>query len=323
MHFSAQQIAAVLGGTLLGNPEATVSDVAPIEAAHAGQLAFVTESKYAPLLATTTASIVLVSKGLEAASPATLIVVDNARAAMGRLMEAVSEAIHPVKHGIEQPCFIAPGVAIPDDAYVGAFAYIAAGAVIGRGAQIYPQAYIGENVKIGEGTTLYAGAKVYYNCVIGAHCILHAGCVIGADGFGFETDAEGVNHKLPQIGNVVIEDDVEVGANTTIDRAMMGSTIVRHNAKVDNLVMVAHNCQVGESTFLCGQVGLAGSTTIGAHNILTGQVGAAGHLTTADRCVFGAQSGIMHSVSKPGTYMGSPAIDAMAWKRQQVKIRQL
>lgn len=323
MQFSAQQIATLLGGRIIGNPTALVSDVASIESAHEGQLSFVTDSRYEPLLATTGASIVLVSKGLRTESPATIIEVENARAAMGQLLEAVSEVIHPRKKGIEQPCYIAPDVEIPEDAYVGAFAYIASGAKIGQGAQIYPQSYVGEHVKIGERSILYAGVKVYYNCVIGSDCILHAGAVIGADGFGFEPDQQGINRKLPQIGNVIIEDDVEIGANTTIDRAMMGSTIVRRNAKIDNLVMVAHGCEVGESTFLCGQVGLAGGTTLGKHNILTGQVGAAGHLTTADNCVFGAQSGIMNSISKAGAYMGSPATEAMKWKRLQVKLRKL
>lgn len=327
MQFSAQQIATMLQGDLVGSPDTLVSNIAPVEQATAECLSFITDEKYLPMLATTQAGVVLLTRGLIDPSAmntqATVILVENARGAMGQLLQAVESVLHPRKRGIEQPCYIAEGVEIPEDAYVGAFAYIAAGAKIGAGAQIYPQTYIGENVRIGDRTTLYAGARVYYNCIVGADCVLHAGCVIGADGFGFEPDAEGVNRKLPQIGNVIIEDDVEIGANSTIDRAMMGSTIVRRNAKIDNLVMVAHNCQVGESTFLCGQVGLAGSTTIGKHNILTGQVGSAGHLTTADGCVFAAQSGIMSSISEPGTYGGSPVVKAYDWKRQIIKLRRL
>ena len=189
--------------------------------------------------------------------------------------------------------------------------------------QIYPHTYVGDNVRIGDNTILYSGVKVYYNCVIGKDCILHAGVVVGSDGFGFEPDAKGVNQKLPQIGNVVIEDDVEIGANTTVDRAMMGATIIRRNAKIDNLVQVAHNVEVGASTFLCSQVGIAGSTKVGAHCILAGQVGVAGHITIADNCVFGAQSGIAGSVRKAGMYQGSPAIDAMNWRRSSVGFKQL
>jgi UDP-3-O-[3-hydroxymyristoyl] glucosamine N-acyltransferase len=193
---------------------------------------------------------------------------------------------------------------------------------LGEGEQIYPNVYIGDNVTIGKGTILYAGVKIYANCLVGEGCILHAGVVIGADGFGFEPDAQGVNRKIPQIGNVIIEDDVEIGANTTIDRAMMGSTIVRKNAKIDNLVQVAHNVEVGESTFLCAQVGIAGSTKVGKHCILAGQVGVAGHIEIADNCIFGAQSGIANSIKKPGMYMGYPAIDAGIWRRAVVRFKQ-
>ena len=193
---------------------------------------------------------------------------------------------------------------------------------MGKGVQIYPNVYIGDDVTIGDYTILYAGAKVYAHSQIGAYCILHAGVVVGSDGFGFEPDAQGVNQKIPQIGNVIIEDDVEVGANTTIDRAMMGSTIVRKNAKIDNLVQIAHNVEVGESTFLCAQVGIAGSTKVGAHCILAGQVGVAGHIEIADHCVFGAQTGVPNSIRKPGTYMGYPAIDAGLWRRAVVKFKQ-
>ena len=241
---------------------------------------------------------------------------------MGQLLGLVSKAMSPAKKGVEQPCFIAEGVTVPEDAYVGAFAYIGKNVRLGAGVQIYPNVYIGENVTIGDHTVLYAGVKVYAHCVIGKDCVLHAGVVVGSDGFGFEPDAAGVNHKIPQIGNVIIEDDVEIGANSTIDRAMMGSTIIRKNAKLDNLVQIAHNVEIGESTFCCAQVGVAGSTKVGKHCVLAGQVGVAGHIEIADNCVFGAQSGVANNVRKPGTYMGYPAIDANIWRRAVVRFKQ-
>jgi UDP-3-O-[3-hydroxymyristoyl] glucosamine N-acyltransferase len=259
----------------------------------------------------------------EGETSATIIRVENARAAMGQLLALVAKAMNPAKQGVEQPCFISEGVTVPEDAYIGAFAYIGKNVQLGKGVQIYPHTYVGDNVHIDDNTILYSGVKVYYNCVIGKDCILHAGVVVGSDGFGFEPDAKGVNQKLPQIGNVIIEDDVEIGANTTVDRAMMGSTVIRRNAKIDNLVQVAHNVEIGESTFMCAQVGVAGSTKVGGHCILAGQVGVAGHITIADNCVFGAHSGIANNVKKPGMYQGSPIIDAMNWRRSVVGFKQL
>ena len=325
MEFSAQQIAMLLGGKIAGDANRKVSDVGPIESAHEGQLSFLCDAKYLPLLSKTGASVVLMTDSIafEGETNATLIRVENARAAMGQLLALVAKAMNPAKQGIEQPSFISEGVTVPEDAYVGAFAYIGKNVQLGKGVQIYPHTYIGDNVKIGDNTILYSGVKVYYNCVIGKDCILHAGVVIGSDGFGFEPDANGVNQKLPQIGNVIIEDDVEIGANTTVDRAMMGSTIIRRNAKLDNLVQVAHNVEIGESTFMCAQVGVAGSTKVGGHCILAGQVGVAGHITIADNCIFGAQSGIANNVKKAGMYQGSPAIDAMNWRRSSVGFKQL
>jgi len=323
--FTAEQIAAITGGEIRGDRQAAVSDVAGIEAAKEGTLCFLNDAKYIHLLGETQATIVLMSRSLawEGETKATLILVDNARAAVATLLQMASEVIHPRKKGIEQPCFIAEGVEIPEDAYVGAFAYIAKGAKIGKGVQIYPQCYIGENVKIGDNCLLYAGAKVYYNCEVGKDCILHAGAVVGADGFGFEPDEQGINRKIPQIGNAVIEDDVEIGANTTIDRAMMGTTRICRNTKIDNLVQVGHNCVVGESTFMCAQVGLAGTTTVGKHCILAGQVGVAGHLSIPDGTVIGAQAGVASTIKKPGMYQGSPAIDAMQWRKASVVFKNL
>ena len=332
MEFSAQQIAILLGGALYGNSNAKVSDVAPIEHAQPQHLAFITEDKYLPYLQQTKAGVVLITRSVvegkmtfpdgEGKAGGAVILVENARGAMGQLLGIVSKAMNPPRQGIEQPSFVSEGVTVPQDSYVGALAYIGKNVRLGKGVQIYPNVYIGDDVTIGDYTILYAGAKVYAHSQIGAYCILHAGVVVGSDGFGFEPDAQGVNQKIPQIGNVIIEDDVEVGANTTIDRAMMGSTIVRKNAKIDNLVQIAHNVEVGESTFLCAQVGIAGSTKVGAHCILAGQVGVAGHIEIADHCVFGAQTGVPNSIRKPGTYMGYPAIDAGLWRRAVVRFKQ-
>lgn len=331
MEFSAQQIALLLGGKVYGNASASVSDVAPVEQAQAHQLSFVTEEKYLPFIATSQAGVILVTQSLlndsiiaaaQNASSA-LIAVENARGAMAQLLQLVAKTINSTRQGIEQPSFISEGVSVPEDAYIGAFAYIGKNVRLGKGVQIYPQVYLGDNVVIGDNTILYAGSKVYYNCQVGANCIIHSGAVIGADGFGFEPDSKGLNQKIPQIGNVVIEDDVEIGANTTIDRAMMGTTIVRSNAKLDNLVQLGHNVEIGQSTFMCAQVGVAGSTKIGHHCILAGQVGVAGHIEIADQSVFGAQTGVAGSVKKPGIYQGSPAIDASVWRRAIVGFKQL
>ena len=304
-----------------------MSDVAPIESAQARHLSFITEEKYLPFLKTTQAGVVLINDGLMNDDALlndgqALIVVENARGAMGQLLQLVAKAMNPARQGVEQPSFISEGVAVPEDAYIGAFAYVGRNVRLGKGVQIYPHTYIGDNVTIGDHTILYAGVKVYNNCQVGADCILHAGVVIGSDGFGFEPDAKDRNQKIPQIGNVIIEDDVEIGANTTIDRAMMGSTIIRRNAKLDNLVQIGHNVEVGESSFLCAQVGIAGSSKVGKHCILAGQVGIAGHIEITDNCVFGAQTGVPNSIRKAGVYMGYPAIDAGLWRRAVVKFKQ-
>ena len=342
MEFSAQQIAGLLGGRLYGNANAMVSDVAPIESAQPQHLAFITEEKYLPYLETSHAGVVLMTASLVSQQSAVsiqpsavssqhsafsrqhsaIILVENARGAMGQLLGLVSKAMSPKKQGVEQPCFISEGVQIPEDAYVGAFAYIGTNVQLGKGVQIYPNVHIGDGVTIGDNTVLYAGVKIYAHCRVGNDCILHAGVVVGSDGFGFEPDAQGVNQKIPQIGNVIIEDDVEIGANTTIDRAMMGSTIIRKNVKIDNLVQIAHNVEIGESTFCCAQVGIAGSTKVGKHCVLAGQVGVAGHIEIADNCIFGAQTGVAGNIRKPGTYMGYPAIDANIWRRAVVRFKQ-
>ncbi|MBQ9439929.1 MAG: UDP-3-O-(3-hydroxymyristoyl)glucosamine N-acyltransferase [Paludibacteraceae bacterium] len=325
LQFSANQIAQAVGGEVVGNGNAMANNFAKIEEAQDGALCFVMDSKYAHYLADTKASVVLINRDVEfsGSTSATLIRVDNARASMAQLLTMVEETINPRRRGVEQPSFVTEGVEVPDDSYIGAFAYIGKNVRIGKGVQIYPHCYIGDNVRIGDNTILYDGVKVYYNSQIGQSCVLHAGVVVGSDGFGFEPDANGVYHKVPQIGDVIIEDDVEIGANTTIDRAMMGHTIVHRNTKIDNLVQVAHNCVVGESTVLCAQVGLAGSTTVGKHCILTGQVGVAGHLEIADNVIIGAQGGVANSIKKQGIYQGSPVLDVLTFRKNSVIMKQL
>ena len=323
--FSARQISPLLGGSIEGDADRSVHNVSGIETAKEGDLCFLCDAKYLPYLATTQASVVLLSRQLvyEGTTQATLIRVDNARGAMAVLLGEVAKVLNPPRHGVETGAVVSEGVTVPEDAYIGAGAYIGKGVQLGKGVQIYPQAYVGDGVHIGDGTVLYAGVKVYYGCLIGANCILHSGAVIGSDGFGFEPDADGVLRKVPQIGRVVIEDDVEIGANTTVDRAMMGETRIGRNTKIDNLCQVGHNVQIGESTVLCAQVGIAGSTRVGSHCMLTGQVGVAGHLEIADGCVIGAQSGVSHSLTAAGQYMGSPALDAARWRRAQAVYRRL
>ena len=328
MSFSAAQIAGLLSGEIVGDGARQVSNVAGLETAKEGDLCFLCDGKYLPFMAQAKASVILVTRSLVegqdlSSCPATLILVDNARGAMAQLLQMVAQTLNPRRQGVEQGAYISEGVVVPDDAYVAATAYIGKNVHIGKGVQIYPQVYVGDNVVIGDNTILYPGVKVYYNCRVGNNCILQAGVIIGGDGFGFEPDTQGVLQKVPQIGIVVIEDDVELGANTTVDRAMMGETRIKRNTKIDNLCQIGHNVQIGESTILCAQVGVAGSTTIGNHCMLTGQVGVGGHLEIVDNCIFGAQSGVAGSVKKAGVYLGTPAVDANLCKRIYVAQRHL
>ena len=243
-------------------------------------------------------------------------------ATVASLMEMAAKMMTPNPTGIEQPCFIAEGVEIPDDAYVGAFAYIGKGAHIGKGAKIYPQAYVGENVTVGNGSILYSGVKIYHNCKIGDRCILHSGAVVGADGFGF-APVDGHYNKIPQMGNVVIADDVEIGANTTVDRATMGSTRIGKGTKLDNLIQVAHNCAIGENTVMAAQSGIAGSTKLGSNCMIGGQVGFSGHITVGDNVQIGAQSGVSNSIPDGRRMMGSPVVDIMQFAKQVVYVKNL
>ncbi len=323
--FTALQISQLLHGEIIGDANSQVVSAATVESAKQGDITFIYDEKYAHQLTTTNASVALVSKNIQLPDNTipTIILVDNARLAVAQLLNIVSEQLFPRKKGIEQPSFISSSAQLGNDCYVGAFAYIGTNTKIGNNVQIYPQAYIGDNVEIGDNTIIYSGVKIYSRCSVGKFCVLHSGAVIGADGYGFEADQEGMHHKIPQIGTVIIEDDIEIGANTCIDRAMLGTTRIGKNTKIDNLVQIGHNVQMGDSNLLCAQVGIAGSTQVGNRCLFTGQVGVAGHLQIADDCIFGAQSGVASSVKKKGIYLGSPAIDASTFKRSIVAYKHL
>ena len=324
MKFSATQIAAIVNGIVVGDGNVTVNTFAKIEEGHPGAITFLANPKYTHHIYATKASIVLVKDDFEAEEPvsATLIKVADPYATLAQLLEMVSKFVIPQYNGIEQPSYIAEGVELPDDVYVGAFAYIGRGVKLGRGVKIYPHAYIGDGAQIGDDTIINSGVKIYYGCKIGNRCIIHAGAVIGADVFGFEPTGIGYN-KIPQIGYVIIEDDVEIGANTTIDRATMGCTKISKGVKLDNLIQIAHNVEVGEHTVMASQAGVAGSTKVGANCMVGGQVGFAGHIIVGDNVVIGAQTGIPSNVKTGSRLMGYPAVDARDFARQAVYIKNL
>ncbi len=325
MEFKAAQIAALIAGDVEGNPEASVNTFSKIEEAREGSITFLANPKYTHYIYSTEASIVLVSRDFVATEPvkATLIRVDDPYAVLSKLLEYASQAMTPQPVGIEQPSFIAAGVEVPEDAYIGAFAYIAEGVKLGKGVKIYPQAYIGHGVTIGDNTIVYPGAKIYHGCRIGARCIIHAGVVIGADGFGFAPLPDGTYHKIPQIGIVTIEDDVEIGANTTVDRATMGTTLVGRGTKLDNLIQAAHNTEIGSNTVIAAQAGIAGSTKIGDNCMIGGQVGFSGHIHVGNRVQIGAQSGIPNDLADGSRVMGYPAVPLGDFARQSVYIKRL
>lgn len=315
MELSAQQIASFLSGTIEGNPDVKVSNFSKIEEGKPGTLTFLANPKYEHFIYNTDASIVLVNKDFTPSESlkTTLIKVENAYAALAMLLNIVEQG-KVKKAGIDSTAFIAASATISDDCYVGNFAYIGENVAMGKNCRIYPYAYIGDHVTMGDNCTVYPHVTIYEGCVVGNNCILHAGAVIGSDGFGFAPEGENYK-KIPQLGNVVLEDDVEIGANTTIDRAVMDSTIIRRGVKLDNLVQIAHNVEVGENTVMAAQVGIAGSTKIGSHCMLGGQVGLSGHIHIADHVVFGAQSGVISDIKEPTTVLGAPAINAKAFMR--------
>ena len=324
MKFKAKEIAALIRGEVEGNPDAEVWKLARIEEGVPGSLAFLGNPKYTHFIYSTQASIVIVNRDFttEKALDTTLIRVDNAYEGFAALLEQYNQ-IKLNKNGIEQPSFVAPSAKLGENCYVGAFAYIGHNAVIGDNVKIYPNTYVGDNVTIGSNTTLFAGVKVYSDCVVGEHCIFHGGVVIGGDGFGY-TSVESTNSKITQIGNVVIGNYVELGSNTTVDRATLGSTILRDYVKLDNLIQIGHNAEIGENTIICAQTGVAGSTKIGKNCLIGGQVGIIGHLVIADNVKIAAQSGIAASIEVPGTLVqGSPAFAINDYKRSYILFKRL
>jgi UDP-3-O-[3-hydroxymyristoyl] glucosamine N-acyltransferase len=325
MNFSADLIASHVGGVVEGDGSVTVNTFSKIEEAQPGSITFLANPKYTHFIYTTKASIVLVKKDFVAEQPvsATLIRVEDPYQTLSQLLTIVSEALNTHPTGIEQPSFVSSEATLGENCYVGAFAYVAKGAKIGNNVKIYPQAYVGEGVTIGDNAIIYPGVKIYKGCKIGQRCILHAGVVIGADGFGFAPKPDGSYDKIPQIGIVEIADDVEIGANTTVDRATMGATRVNQGVKLDNLIQVAHNVEIGSNTVIAAQAGVAGSTKIGKQCMIGGQVGFAGHITVGDRTVIGAQSGIPNNVPEGSRLMGYPAVNAGEFARQAVYIKRL
>lgn len=321
---TTEALASMINGVVDGDPNIVLNGFAKIEEAGEGQLTFIANPKYAHFIESTKASAVLVSKEFNHDNPrgVTLLRVDDPYATLAELLRAIQSSI-PAKRGIESPCFIAEDVVVPEDAYIGAFSYIGKGAIIGKGSQIYPQTYIGDGVEVGADCILYAGVKVYAGCRIGNRCILHSGVVIGGDGFGFAPNSEGGYDKLPQTGIVIIEDDVEIGANTTVDRATFGSTRIGRGTKLDNLIMVAHNVEIGRDNVFAAQSGVAGSTKIGNGNRVGGQVGFAGHICVGNNNEFGAQSGIPGNVKDGERLMGYPAVDIRKFAKNTVYINRL
>ena len=324
MEFTAEMIAGLLGGEVVGDKLASVHTVSSIEGGQAGSLAYLTDPKYEPYLYTTGASIVLVDQSFEPAQPvaATLIKVANAGACVLKLLEMYNAA-KPRRKGISPRAAIADEATLGSDCYVGDFAVVEAGAQIGDNCQIYPQVYVGAGVTIGAGTILYPGVKIYEGCRIGQRCILHAGAVIGADGFGFLPNEAGGFDKIPQLGNVVIEDDVEIGANTCIDRAKTDSTIIRRGVKLDNLIQIGHNVQIGEHTVSSAQTGIAGTSKVGSHCFLAGQVGIADHVTIGNRVKIGSKSGLDKDVPDDEIRFGYPALPGMQYHRSAAVFKRL
>ncbi|AJH14898.1 UDP-3-O-(3-hydroxymyristoyl)glucosamine N-acyltransferase [Myroides profundi] len=309
MKIAAEQIASVLEGEIVGNPTIEVSTLAKIEEGTEGSISFLANPKYVHHIYTTNASVVIVNKTFEPEHPitATLIKVDDAYKAFSKLLEYYNQ-VKLMKSGIEQPSVISEGVEYGDDLYLGSFAYIGKNVKIGNNVKIYPNTFVGDNVRIGDNTVLFAGVRIYSETVIGANCTFHAGVIIGSDGFGFAPNPDGTFNKVPQIGNVIIEDNVEIGAASTIDRATLGSTIIRKGVKLDNQIQIAHNVEIGENTVIASQTGVAGSTKIGKNCMIGGQVGIVGHLTIGDNVRIQAQSGVTKNLENGAAVQGSPAL---------------
>lgn len=328
MEFSAKQIAQIIDGIVEGDENILVSNLSKIEEGTIGTLSFLANPAYTNYIYSTNASIVIVNKSFVLESPVksscTLIRVENAYESFAKLLELYNQ-INTEKEGVEQPSFVSSNAKIGENCYIGAFAYIGQNVSIGNHVKIYPHVYIGDNCKIGNNTTLFSGVKIYHDCLIGKNCTIHASTVVGSDGFGFAPNNEGhVFTKVPQIGNVIIEDDVEIGSNSSIDRATLGSTILRKGVKLDNLVQIAHNVEIGENTVIAGLSGIAGSTKVGKNCMIGAQVGVAGHLRIANGVKIAGQSGIGSSIDKEGEILqGSPAFNIGEFKRSYVLFRGL
>lgn len=326
MTFTAAQLALLINATIEGDASVSVHSFGKIEAATTGQLAFLANPKYEEYLYSTQASVIIINENLQLKQPigATLLRVPDAYSAFAILLEKYQEIEAQQLQGIQQPSYIASTATIGNQVFVGAFAYIGDNVIIGDGVKIFPGVFVGNNVVIEEGTTLHAGVKIYHHCKLGKHITIHAGTVIGSDGFGFAPQPDGAYKKVPQIGNVVIEDYVEIGANTTIDRATIGSTIIKKGVKLDNLIQIAHNVEVGNNTVIAAQCGISGSTKIGQNVMMGGQVGTAGHITIANGTKIAGQSGITKSIKQPNaTVTGNPAQNASAALRSLALVKNL
>lgn len=325
MEFSAATLAGFLKGEVEGDPGIVVNTVAKIEEGHPGALSFLANPKYEHYIYSTKSSIVLVNRSFIPSSKveATLIKVDNAYDAFASLLRLVDQA-RPRKKGIHSTAIIEPTAKIGTDAYIGAYAYIGENCIVGDNCSVYPHVYLGDNSRMGNNCTLNPGVKIYHDCVLGEGVIIHAGTVIGSDGFGFAPQSENEFMKIPQLGNVVIEDHVEIGANVTIDRATMGSTFIRKGVKLDNLIQIAHNVEIGENTVMAAQTGISGSSKVGRNCMFGGQVGIAGHIKIADGTKIGAQSGIPSDVKKENSILlGYPAFDHRDFLRCAVIFKKL
>jgi UDP-3-O-[3-hydroxymyristoyl] glucosamine N-acyltransferase len=325
MQFTAQEISVLLNGTVEGDAFVKVDKLAKIEDGNAGSLTFLANPKYEQFLYTTNASVVIINQDQQLSGPvkATLIRVENAYSAFTVLLEQYN-TLKLNKKGLEEPCFIHPTAQIGAEPYIGAFAYIGINVKVGDNCKIYPNVNIGDNVTIGNNVTLFSGATIYFDCVLGNNVIIHSGAVIGSDGFGFAPNPDGTYTKIAQIGNVVIGDDVEIGANTAIDRATMGSTVIGKGVKIDNLVQIAHNVEVGAHTVIAGQAGISGSTKIGKNAVVGGQVGISGHLNIANGTQLSAQSGVNSAITEEGqVWGGTPYMPYKDYLRAHSKLRRL
>lgn len=325
MEFTAKQIAEALNGTVEGNSDIPVTNLSKIEEGIPGTISFLANPLYTSYIYSTKSSLVVVNHDFVPTQPvqSTLIRVDNAYAAFAILQEMFNKVM-PVKTGVSSLAFVSANAHLGSQVYIGAFVFIGENVRIGDNTRIYPHTYIGDNVTIGEGNVLYPGVKIYQDCVIMNNCKIHGGVVIGSDGFGFVPQGDSGYKKVIQSGNVIIEDDVEIGSNTTIDRATLGSTIIRKGVKLDNLIQVAHNVEIGENTVIAAQTGISGSTKIGKNCMIAGQVGIVGHLIIADKVKIAGQSGIEHNIPEEGaTYLGSPAIEASKARRNIIHFRNL